>query len=140
MKKQALKIEDFRNTPASRLNPHLFPSTEPVKQAPEEKKRSKMGNVITYVDGIPFDSKKEAKRYRVLRQALKEGKISFLARQVQFELNAGGSHSLIYEADFSYTTADGVQITEDCKGHLTAEYKKKRKLMLEVHGIEILET
>jgi hypothetical protein len=134
--KPVLKIEDFRNTPAARLNQHLF--GDKVAEAP--KKRTKFGNEITLVDGIPFDSKKEAKRYRVLRKALKEGKISFLARQVEFELNAPGSHSLIYIADFTYTTADGKQVVEDCKGHLTAEYKKKKKLMLKVHGIEIVET
>jgi len=138
MKKSVIRIEDFRNTAAARLNKHLFEEATPAP--PEERKKGKFGNNITYVDGIPFDSQKEAKRYRVLRKALKEGKISFLARQVQFELNAPGTHSLIYEADFTYTTADGRQIVEDSKGHRTREYLKKKRLMKKVHGIEILET
>lgn len=135
--KAPIKIEDLRNSACAKLNAHLFIE---AASAPVEKKKSKFGNTITVVDGIPFDSKKEAKRYRILRKALKEGKISFLARQVQFELNAPGTYSLIYEADFTYTTAEGNQVVEDCKGHLTKEYKKKKKLMLKVHSIKITET
>ena len=86
---------------------------------------------------MKFDSKKEAKRYKELRLLLKSGEIGFLARQVQYELNEGGSHSLIYIADFQYTTKEGELIVEDVKGVLTREFKKKRMLMKKIHGIDI---
>jgi hypothetical protein len=108
---------------------------------PEQKpaKRTKHNNVKVETEDGVFDSKKEYKRYKELRILLKAGEIGFLAKQVQFELNEGGTHSLIYIADFVYTTKEGKQVVEDVKGMRTAVYKKKRKLMKEIHGIEIVE-
>ncbi len=103
------------------------------------KKKSKMSNVKVETEDGVFDSKREYKRYKELRLLLKAGEIGFLAKQVQYELNTGGSHSLIYIADFVYTTKEGVQVVEDVKGMRTDVYKKKRKLMKEVHGIDIKE-
>jgi hypothetical protein len=112
-----------------------YTSQEPIKT----KKRSKYGNVKTQVDGIVFDSIKEANRYISLRFLLKSGGIKYLERQVEFELNEGGpAGSIIYRADFVYEL-DGKMIVEDVKGHRTREYKRKRKLMLQCHGIEIHE-
>lgn len=45
-----------------------------------------------------------------------------------------------YIADFVYSLPDGSWIVEDVKGMKTQEYIIKRKLMLHVHGIKILET
>ena len=129
----AISLDQLKGTPAARLNPHLF--------APAEKKpkRSKYGNKKVNVDGKPFDSVREAKRYKELRILLKAGEISFLARQVEFELNSTGSHSVIYIADFTYTTKTGERIVEDVKGVRTKEFIKKRRLMKKVHGIIIKE-
>ncbi|GAB4464458.1 MAG: hypothetical protein OHK0044_01870 [Burkholderiaceae bacterium] len=44
-----------------------------------------------------------------------------------------------YIADFVYTK-DGKMVVEDTKGCRTRDYVIKRKLMLYVHGIRILET
>ena len=72
---------------------------------------------------------------------LKAGEIAFLARQVEYELNTGGSHSLRYIADFQYTDVrTGKVIVEDTKGFKTRDYLRKKKLMKKVHGIEIKET
>ncbi len=132
--KRNFTIADIMNSPCAGLNQHLVPAQEP------EKKRSKYGAKKAEVDGINFDSQKEAKRYKELRLLLKAGKIGMLARQVQFELNPTGSHSLIYIADFVYRDmTTGKQVVEDCKGHLTKEYKKKRKLLNQIYGIQILE-
>ncbi|MEX6691242.1 DUF1064 domain-containing protein [Danxiaibacter flavus] len=132
--RKAFIIEDIMNSPCAGLNQHLVPAQEP------EKKRSKYGSKKAEVDGINFDSQKEAKRYKELRLLLKAGKIGMLARQVQFELNPTGSHSLIYIADFVYRDmSTGNQVVEDCKGHLTKEYKKKRKLMRQLYNILIAE-
>lgn len=45
-----------------------------------------------------------------------------------------------YIADFVYSHPDGSMVVEDVKGMKTPEYVIKRKLMLHVHGIRILET
>lgn len=109
-----------------------------MKKAPA---KSKFSNEKAVVDDLKFDSIKEGKRYKQLKMLLKAGKIAFLSRQVEFELNAGGSHSMAYKADFVYTDQEtGERTVEDCKGFLTATYKKKRKLMKKIYGIVILET
>jgi hypothetical protein len=100
--------------------------------------QSKYGSRKTELDGIVFDSAKEAKRYLELRYLLNGGEITDLKLQVEFELNEGGTHSLKYIADFVYDRK-GVIVVEDAKGFRTREYKKKRRLMREVHGIEIIE-
>jgi hypothetical protein len=103
--------------------------------------RSKYGNERVELDGIWFDSRRECKRYIELRFLLKAGEIKYLERQVEFELNEGGAAgSLIYRADFVYETKGGLMVVEDSKGCRTREYKKKRRLMKQIHGIEIFET
>jgi hypothetical protein len=107
----------------------------------KRKRRSKYNATKTDVDGIMFDSEKEANRYRELKFLLKAGVIGLLELQVEFELNEGGTHSLKYLADFVYRRADtGERIVEDCKGFRTKEYRKKKRLMRQVHNIEIFET
>jgi hypothetical protein len=104
-------------------------------------RQSKYRNKQTFVDGIQFDSKKEAMRYKELKLLLKVGEIGFLQCQVPYELNPGGTHSLKYIADFEYVISKtGEKITEDTKGFLTREYKKKRRLMEKLFGIKIKET
>jgi hypothetical protein len=103
-------------------------------------KKHKYSSKKTVVDDIEFDSVKEAKRYKELKLLLKVGEIGMLQRQVPFELNPGGTHSLKYVADFCYITREGVRVTEDCKGFRTGEYLKKKRLMKKVHQIEIRET
>ena len=44
-----------------------------------------------------------------------------------------------YIADFTYITKDGKFVVEDTKGIRTDVYRIKRKLMLQVHGIQIRE-
>ena len=48
--------------------------------------RNKYGNKKTVVDGITFDSRKEAKRYQELKLLEKAGEIKDLRRQVKYEL------------------------------------------------------
>ena len=133
---RSFTISDIKNSACAKLNEHLFSDT----QMSDTKKRSKFGNKGTEVDGEVFHSKKEAKRYKELRLLLKQGIIGFLARQVQYELNEGGTHSLIYIADFVYVDkATGQTIVEDVKGFRTRDYKKKKRLMKKIHSIEIIE-
>ena len=49
----------------------------------------------------------------------------------------------VYTADFVYRDEDGSEVVEDTKSEITrkeADYVLRRKLMLHVHGIRILET
>ena len=103
------------------------------------------------VDGITFDSRKEANRFCELKWLERAGKIKNLQRQVKFELTpAFKDHTgKVFEKSSSYT-ADFVydevlpmglrrQIVEDVKGYRTKEYILKRKMMMERYGIRIRE-
>lgn len=99
----------------------------------------------TVVDGIQFDSAREAKRYVKLRALEDAGKIQGLRLQVPFELlpsfECGGVkyRGMKYVADFVYYR-NGKQVVEDCKGFRTTEYKLKKKLMAYVNHINIEES
>ena len=101
--------------------------------------QSKYKNVPVVVDSIRFASQREAKRYGQLKMLQMAKEISDLSIQVPYELNPGGTFSYKYYADFEYLTKDGDKVTEDVKGMKTNVYKKKRALMLRVHGITIKE-
>lgn len=117
------------------------------------------------VDGIKFDSKKEAKRYKELRVLEKAGIISNLQRQVKFTLipaqykpveavlstsnknNKVQKKKVIerecaYYADFVYN-CDNRMIVEDVKGYRKGQaynlFTIKRKLMLYIYGIHVIE-
>ena len=93
-------------------------------------------------------SKKEHKRAGQLKLMQMAGEISNLREQVSFELipaqrDKAGSlieRSCRYIADFVYNDKQGNLVVEDTKGVRTKEYRIKRKLMLQVHGIRIKET
>ncbi len=107
--------------------------------------RSKYKAKKSTVDGITFDSQKEAGRFRELSLLERAGKITELETQVKFELipsqKVDGKvveRACNYVADFVYVQ-DGKKVVEDTKGYKTKEYIIKRKLMLWVHGIRIKE-
>ena len=96
------------------------------------------------VDGIKFDSRKEANRYEELKMMERAGIIRDLKRQEEFELipRCGKERPAKYHADFSYTMADtGERIVEDVKSRATKtrDYILRRKLMNWRHGIQIRE-
>lgn len=99
----------------------------------------------TVLDGIQFDSTKEAKRYAKLRALEDAGKIQGLRLQVPFELvpsfecDGVKYRGMRYIADFVYSR-DGKQVVEDCKGVKTAEYKLKKKLMAYINHVNIEES
>jgi hypothetical protein len=101
---------------------------------------SKYGARKTVVDGITFDSKKEAARYQELRLMERAGLIRDLKRQVKYELipKQPGERAVKYTADFTYTE-DGETVVEDVKGVKTRDYVLRRKLLLWRHGIRIRE-
>lgn len=136
MKRFSFTLDDLRKSKVSSINQDVIAAVEG-----EKPKRSKYGNEKTEVCGELFDSKREAEDYKILLLRQKAGEIGLIRRQVDYELNLGGTHSLIYRADFVYIeTATGETMVQDSKGMRTKDYKKKRRLMKKVHGIIIKET
>lgn len=99
----------------------------------------------TTVDGITFDSRKEADRYLVLKVMEEDGTIEDLRRQVRYELvpafDVDGRHyrPVYYVADFVYVE-DGKEVVEDVKGMITDVYRLKSKLFARRYGMTIRET
>ena len=111
------------------------------------------------INGIVFDSRKEARRYCELLLLVNGNYIKNLQRQVKYVLipaqyevverydksgkRLKDSKKLVerecsYVADFVYEE-DGKTVVEDTKGMKTKDYIIKRKLMLQVHGIRVRE-
>lgn len=104
--------------------------------------RSKYGNRKTEVDGITFDSAKEARRWSELRLLERAGQINALQRQVAYPLIVNGKKICTYVCDFEYMDRLGNQIVEDVKSPATRGepvYRLKKKLMLACRGIEVVE-
>lgn len=99
----------------------------------------------TVVDGITFDSKREADRYLVLKGMEEDGIIEGLRRQVRYELvpsfDVDGRHyrPVYYVADFVYRE-DGREVVEDVKGMRTDVYRLKSKLFARRYGMNVKET
>lgn len=101
-------------------------------------RKNKFNAVKTVVDGITFDSKREAARYGELKLLEKGGFIRNLELQPQFEfkLNSDGKVLFRYRADFRYFEG-ATRICEDVKGLETAVFKLKRKLIEAAFNVKI---
>jgi hypothetical protein len=112
-------------------------------------KPSKYRAKKTEYNGIIYDSKKEAKRAIELDFFQKNGIITGLQRQVKFNWIETHQKDFVsdevqfkrsYIADFVYfDTEKQIEIVEDVKGFLTAEYKKKKKIVEKLFSIKIVE-
>ena len=129
--------------------------------------RAKCGNNKVTVNGITFDSRKEANRYCELKMLERAGVIKHLELQKVFELIPAQyeessevykrgekkgqpkpgkciEQSVTYKADFYYVE-NGKEVVEDVKGFRDpassayARYTIKRKMMLYFYGIRIKE-
>jgi len=133
------------------------------KQAPEgsgmpqdarsaEAVASKYRNVKTIVDGIRFDSRREANYWVGLKIREAAGEITELRRQVRFPLycpelwrqNVGdvlatsAAQVAEYVADFTYKL-NGELMVVDAKARRISPYPLKRKWLALQHGIDIIE-
>lgn len=115
-----------------------------LRYGPHAARRGKFNNRKTVVEGITFDSAKEAARFVELKLLLKAGDIHTLRRQFPYPLNvripefqSSGIGS--YVADFDYFRGEE-HITEDVKGFKTPLYKWKKKHFEAQYGRKILET
>ena len=112
-------------------------------------RRSKYNAKPVKIDGLSFDSKKEARRYGELKLMERAGEISQLTVHPRYSLDVDDEHICDYEADFKYLShvsplAKSLgypeMIVEDVKGMRTAVYRLKKKLMLAILRIEVRET
>src|SRR5699024_10516014 len=98
------------------------------------KKQNKYRNQKTVVDGIKFDSKKEADYYCQLKLLKKAGEIKDFGLQPRFELQPGFNKNgkryrpITYYADFVVDNLDGTTDIVDIKGFETQIFKIKQKL------------
>ena len=92
----------------------------------------KYRNIKTQIDGITFDSKKEAKRYSELKILQSANAIDNLELQPEFQLYVNGTKVCKYVADFRYfNIATQEWIVEDVKSPAskTPVYRLKKKIL-----------
>lgn len=112
-------------------------------------RQNKYFNKKVVINGIKFDSTKEANTYLTLKNAEKVGTIRNLELQKEyvlqesFKLNGKTRRKIIYKADFSYITCEDNKIhVVDVKSPYTAKdkvYRLKKKLFEFKYGIELEE-
>jgi hypothetical protein len=109
-------------------------------------KKSKYSNKKVIVDGIKFDSQKEADYYVIANFRLKTGLIKNLELQVKFPYeiqyhaeNRIHTQKAFYKADFVETNLDDSKDVIDVKGFKTATYKRKKKIIEKLYCIKIIE-
>ncbi|MEQ3625956.1 MAG: DUF1064 domain-containing protein [Celeribacter sp.] len=113
------------------------------------RKANKFGAIAVTVDGIRFDSMREARRWGELRLMEKAGEIRNLRRQVRIPLEGRNGpiafqpsgRKAVYVADFVYEDSrlEWAEVIEDSKGHQTPDFKLKRAV-LAAQGVEIVLT
>lgn len=108
-------------------------------KAQTKPKRSKYGNVKVTVDGIRFDSKREAAYYGELKIREKAGEVAGVVLQPPFKLlGPKGELMATYKADFAFwdNREDRFRVI-DVKGVETKEFRLKKKMMRALLGIEV---
>lgn len=112
----------------------------PVKRSNKYSARS------TRLDGIRFDSRREAKRWAELCLLERAGQIADLRRQVPVDLEGRDGPLLTrtgrrmrLTVDFVYTDLrTGLTVYEDAKGVPTRDYEVRRAVAA-AQGIEVIE-
>jgi len=99
------------------------------------KPRSKYNSQRTRVDGINFDSRKEADFYIDLKTKQEAGIVSHFHRQPVFDLPGG----ITYRADFLVVYIDGTYEYVDVKGMRTPIYIMKKKQVEALYPVRIRE-
>lgn len=99
-----------------------------------EKKKSKYNAHKTWVDGVCFDSKKEAEYYEYLKVMQKAGQIDgfmYHGKIVCVYGNKSDRRAVTYETDFVILKPDGTYEIVDTKGFVTETFKLKMKALSE---------
>ena len=85
------------------------------------------------VDGITFDSKREAEYYVGLKLRKAAGSILYFLRQVAFDLPGGTK----YRCDFLEFWADGTVHIVDVKGYETKDFIRSKKQVEALYPVKI---
>jgi hypothetical protein len=102
-----------------------------MSKAPQ---KNKYRNIKTEIDGIVFDSKKEAEYYQQLKYLKQAGEIRDFGVQQRYELqpkfkkNGKTYQAITYIADFVIINKDGTTEVVDIKGVETKDFKIKHKM------------
>ena len=115
-----------------------IPSGICVADMDKPKKRPKYGNTRVEIDGIKFDSIKEANYYSHLMMLYRAGELRLVLLQVPFILPG----NIKYYADFLTIDKTGNFEVIDVKSEATRKnrtYINKKKQVKAVYGIEIVE-
>ena len=126
---------------------HQIQISEAMKLHWKGRRQSKYGAVPTVVDGVRFDSKREAARYGELLLLQRGGKIAnlklqprfVLANPVKFSDEARTKPALRYVGDFSYLEGNRL-VVEDVKSPSTAKtaaFRIKRHLVMSIFDIDV---
>ena len=108
------------------------------EKSDKDEKPAKYYNIKVVIDGITFDSKKEAREYQYLKLLQESDQISGLRLQPRYLLREGFDRDgkrvrpIYYVADFEYLEA-GQLVAVDVKGKRTKEYIIKRKLFVALY-------
>ena len=102
----------------------------------------KYNNIKTIINGITFDSKKEAGYYGILRLKEKAKIIDRFEMQVKYDLVVNNIKIGCYKADFvTYKNGKALEVI-DVKSEMTKKlpvYRLKKKLVKAIYGIDIVE-
>lgn len=142
---------------ATRGFEHFTQADVTKRELARKAKPSKYRNVKMVVDGIVFDSKREAMRYQQLKSLEAAGEIANLELQPEYPIEINGVRVCIWRGDFRYQPVlsrhqakDGLghtlwfnnvgfPIVEDVKGFKTEIYRLKKKLVEAQYQITIRE-
>lgn len=93
------------------------------------------------VDGIVFDSKREATRYGELKLLERAGGIRDLMLQPSWTIEIGGKKLCRFTADFSYSDDSGTLTVEDVKSKNGTDkdpaFRLRKKAAELAHGISV---
>jgi hypothetical protein len=132
-------LKDYQARQKRQALPCVPPVPSGVSVADMDRpKRNKYGNRRVEVDGIRFDSQKEARYYEELMLRYRAGDLKLVLLQVPFILPG----PVKYYADFLTIDNDGRFEVIDVKSEATRKnrvYINKKKQMKAVGGIEIKE-
>lgn len=108
---------------------------QPLAAGSREDRPNKYGNLVTHVDGIRFDSKREARYYEQLKLRKAAGEVSYWLRQVPIHLPGGTRYVL----DFLVFFVDnrGPEYV-DVKGRETKEFRIKRREVEHHYPIKVV--
>jgi hypothetical protein len=96
-------------------------------------KKTKYKSTAIVENGIRFDSKFEAARYRHWNNLWQVRAIRWFIRQVPFSLPGG----ITYRLDFLVVNLDGGMLFEDTKGVLTRVAQNKIRQVEAIYGITV---